>query len=319
MAETWRYIINTFDSNTRASRPVAYSFFTDFKAKIEAGGLADPELLIIHGDYVPFYDALKGIYLNMQLIEGEYEGRTLGFEDLLELLNDTSHLRKWEGKVRGEFPEDSPTEREIFPNKRAPFQTGTYENRVLAVGTLAQKLLQYPALAATQVEVLSFYNLMESTREAQQNHEGSLANLRVLFENQRVIVANEVFGAYGKLCYKFRNNRPMITTFFDMEILQSSSSDDVLFDDEVGANTIENITEDFNADQFFQIENNGTMPMWFYTSDSPATGYQGWGVQVQPGENLKFNVTELGGLRQYLNVHNQNGTAGSCIVSLTEE
>jgi len=315
MEKIWIYESNTYDVNTRVSRPIAYKFFTDYKAKVEAGGLTDPELLIIHNDFVPYYDALKGIYLNLQLIEGEYEGRTLGFEDLLVLLNDTNHLRRWEGKIRAEFPEDSPTEKEIFPNKRTPFLSGTYENRVLTVGTLAQKLLQYPALAATQLEVLSFYNLMESTREAQQNHEGSLANLRVLFENQRVIVATEVFGAYGKFCYKYRNNRPMIKTFFDMEILRKGETDIVLFDDIVNANEAKNITQDFSADQVFGIENNGDAALWFYTSDAAGNPYQGWGVQVLPGEYKKFNVTELGGLRQFLNVYNQNGTAGACIVT----
>jgi hypothetical protein len=93
---------------------------------------------------------------------------------------------------------------------------------------------------------------------------------------------------------------------------------DVVFEELVPGGTALSITQDFSEDQEFEIENDGTMPMWFYTSDTENGGYQGWGVMVNPGQKQKFSVAELGGLRVYLNVHNQNGTEGSFKVKLVE-
>lgn len=312
MATPWIYINNTFEVNTRNSRPIAFSFFTDLKAKLEAASLTDPELLIYYGEFLPFFAAFEGIYMNLLMVEGEYEGRTLSFEDLLDNLNDTSHLRKWEGKVRGEFPEGSPTELEIFPNKRAPFQTGTYENRVLAVKTLAQKLTQYPVLATTQMEVQSFGNLMESTREAQQNHEGSLANLRTLYENQRIIIATETFGVYGRLCYKFRANRPMIANFFDLEILRDTGSGSSIEEGNIPGNTIQKIfepgSEGYEAGAQLRIKNTTTGPaiggLFFYTADNPTDAWSGQGNQLNPGQEVTITLTAAT-FKPYFLVQNQ--------------
>ncbi|MCG3165140.1 MAG: hypothetical protein POELPBGB_00901 [Bacteroidia bacterium] len=314
MKKPWIFITNTFEVNTRNSRPVAFSFFTDFKAKLEAASLTDPAILIIFNDYLPFFTALEGIYMNLLMIEGEYEGRTLSFEDLLEDLNDIDHLRKWEGKIRAEFPEDSPTEKEIFPNKRTPFLQGTYENRVLTVKTLAQKLLQYPALSATQMEVQSFANLMESTREAQQNHEGSLANLRTLFENQRLIIADETFGAYGRLCHIFRTNRPMIANFFDLTILRDSGADWEEFD--IASGEVLNLMEDVQAGDLNGIKIRNTSPaasgvvLYIYTTNVINGGWNGAGITLNPGEEKTLDENDFGALQSFLNVQNQSGNAG---------
>ena len=79
------------------------------------------------------------------------------------------------------------------------------------------------------------------------------------------------------------------------------------------------ITRDFAVEQIFEIENTGTVAMWFYTSDMENAGYQGWGVNVNPGQNQKYTVAELGGLRVFMNVHNQNGSNGSFKVTMVEE
>lgn len=329
MSNNWRYTLNTFEINTRVSRPIAYSFFTDYKAKLEAAGGSDPEINVIHTDFVPYYESLRGIYQNLMMVSGEYEGRTLGFEELLTQLNDTDHLRRWEGKIRAEFPEDSPTEREIFPDKRKPFQSGTYENRVLTVGTLAQKLLEYPALATTQAEVLSFYNLMESTREAQQNHEGTEATLRVLFENQRVITADETFGGFGRLCYKFRNNRSMIATFFDLEILTSSDSGDndpepepEPITDSVNGTEQKNVLGPANpqwvAGATVTVRNTTTTPaiggLQFYPANSPGDGWDGSGPPLNPGEEFTFTINAPD-FKPYFNVYNPGPNTQSFEVS----
>src|SRR5690606_9019688 len=113
----------------------------------------------------------------------------------------------------------------IFPNKRTPFLQGTYEQRIGAIGTLAQKLNGMAGLAATHAQVQSFYNLALSTRLAQQQDEGSLAAMSDLREQQRIILADTLYGVLGYLMFKHREAREHIDNYFDLTLLRSTGEE----------------------------------------------------------------------------------------------
>src|SRR5687768_7938891 len=132
---TYRLLQNSFEIQTRGSHKKAVTLTTDTTDKLRI--LSDPLLLAIYNNYLPHHDAYLALNAAVEMGEGTYKGKTLSFEIIIDSV--TGKLRLWEPPIRTIFPEDSPTEIEIFPNKRNPFLDGTYEQRLQAVKVLRDK------------------------------------------------------------------------------------------------------------------------------------------------------------------------------------
>jgi len=162
---------NTFASQTRRSHKKAVSFLTDSTDKM----LNVPALVAIYNLFLPYFTAYIDLNDAVGLLEGTYKGKTNMFETLIDGLTDK--LKVWEGKIRNVFPEDSPMEIEIFPNKRNPFYKGTYEQRRGALRTLRNKIASllpdYPALATVHDEIEAYTALCEAARSTQQGKEAT--------------------------------------------------------------------------------------------------------------------------------------------------
>lgn len=214
---------NTFDVNTRRTHVVMLSLCTDTDAKLLAAN-SDPLILVAYNLLHPVYEAYRIICINFDLVKGNYKGDTEAFKVLMDTL--PLNLRIWEGAIRAVYVEDSPEEKAIFPNKRTPFLSGTYEDRISAIGTLNEKLLSLaPTLSATQALVESFYNAALSTRLTQQGVEGTLAQQSDLRESQRLLVAQAMYGVLGLLMHRYRATPDSIASYFDLTLLRQSSPD----------------------------------------------------------------------------------------------
>lgn len=218
----WIFTSNTFEVNTRGSNKNMLSISTDTEAKLQAE-ISDADINVIYTDYFPVYEAYRQIYINYDVAAGNREGETLNFENLIttEL---QQKIRKWEGFVRSVYDEDSPEERSIFPNKRAPFLGGTYDDRISAVGSLAKRLTAdtNASIQGYAPTVQSFYNLLFSARDTQQNKEGLLGMLSDTREQQRILLANELYAVLGGLMRKFKSDPQQITRFFDLSLLRET-------------------------------------------------------------------------------------------------
>ena len=221
----WIFTSNTFEVQTQGSNKTMLSIATDTEAKLQAES-TDPDINILHAGYFPVYDAYRQICINYDVAEGNRQGETLNIENLIttELQKE---IRKWEGFVRSIYVEDSPQEKSIFPGKRSPFLSGTYEDRIGAVGSLATRLAQdtNASIQGYAPTVLSFYNLIFSARDTEQNKEGLLGMLSDTREQQRILMAAELYGVLGGLMRKFKNNPQQIARFFDLSLLRKTGEE----------------------------------------------------------------------------------------------
>ncbi len=124
MASNWIFTSNTFEVQTRNNFKKMLSLTLDHYGKLVAAAAMDPAFVAMRDAYETLNLNFQTSYANWKGAEGTHEGSTLNVEDLLKQLN--TEVRSWEGTVRYVFPEDSPNEKSIFPNKRVPFQSGTY-------------------------------------------------------------------------------------------------------------------------------------------------------------------------------------------------
>jgi len=221
----WIFTINTFEVNTADSNEKMLSIATDTEAKLQAES-ADPDINILYTSYFPVYDAYRQIQINYDVAAGNRKGKTLNLENLMKI-ELPKEIRKWEGFVRSIYTEDSPEELEIFPNKRDPFLQGTYEQRISAIGTLATRLAadSNASIQGYAPTVLSFYNLIFSARDTEQNKEGVLGILSDTREQQRKLLATELFGVLGGLMRKFKSDPLQAARFFDLSLLRETGDE----------------------------------------------------------------------------------------------
>lgn len=215
---TWSYLYNTFEKNTRKSNVKMLSIATDTFSKLQAQNQIQAVATILN-TYEPVFQAYRTICIQYDIAAGNRQGNTLNvkliFKDDLP-----EQLRKWEAIVRSFYVEDSPQEKAIFPNKREPFFKGTYEDRILSIDVLAKSLIADGNFASLVTEVQSFYNLLLTARDSQQQQEGMLGLMSKTREAQRQLMATELYAAMAMLMFHYKNNPEMVAGYFDLSLLR---------------------------------------------------------------------------------------------------
>ncbi len=323
----WRYVFNTFESNTRDSNIIMLSLSSDTHAKLK-NEEANAVIAAILADYEPAFFAYRDLSEQYSIKSGEYEGTTLGFEEYLDLM--PPKLKEWEGIIRAIYNEDTPEEKAIFPNKRVPFESGTYEKRLEALGALKTKVTNDPALSAAVTTVTSFYNAASGARLVQQMTEGAVGQLSDLRENQRLLLSEELMGVLGELMSLYRHDLVQVERYFDLSLLRDTGNDDEeeILNGNIPANTViapidyQSSGFNFPSTTVVQLKNTSTngSNLIFYPSNTQ-DGLPGAGTQyfLNAGQTLDKTFAELGSEGfLFLCIYNQNAMAASWEIEILE-
>lgn len=321
MERIFRMLQNSFEIQTRGSHKKAVSLLTDTVEKLQAS--SNPLLVLIYTNFLPFFNAYITLNDAVGMLEGTYKGKTNLFETLIDGVD--IKLRQWEGAIRAVFIEDSPTEIEIFPNKRGPFQTGTYEQRLGAIRILRDKLLEYtaanPTLVPVQSDVAAFYTLCDTARATQQGKEGNLNDARSQREAQRVVTMNAYMGiVYGGLLQQLYTDLTRVGDFIDFSILYDLVSEDLLADiDIANGNTVFNVPLDgvtVTGNKKFRIivkddTNTAIVLAYFAIGNKDQPSDPPKGIALNAGDNRIVTAAELGfdPTHTFLNLFTANGVA----------
>lgn len=220
----WRYLINTFYSNTVKSIKKALSLAQDHLAKLTANE-SDAAIAALKALYLPAHNSFVTAYNLLQSKLGLYKGKTQSTEEALEELSLVK-INEWRAQVFSVFYEGTSDATAIFPRDRGPFQKGTYEQRIEAVATLYTTLATYtaqPTLVALSSNVQLYYNNLLAVRALQQNDEGSTDTLRENLRLAHINLCNALYGSLGGLMQKYAANTEAITDYFDLTLLRSNN------------------------------------------------------------------------------------------------
>lgn len=216
----YRFLINPFLVATRFSYKKALSLGMDHLAKLTANQ-ADAVVAAMVATFTPVMNAFLAAQQNLDAALGDYHGETQSVEELFELMN-TDRLPYWEGQVFYFFPKGTVQANQLLHGGRQPFQTGTYEQRILAIKTFGDKCALIPQLVPLSVNVLAFHTQIASARALQQSAgEGQVAALRDFRETARVALCNEMYGDMGLLMHHYRTDPTQVERFFDFSLLRT--------------------------------------------------------------------------------------------------
>lgn len=221
MSDTWIHLNNPFRSTTEGNFKLMLTMSTDMHDKITGALANEPALQPLHQQVLkPAFEAFGAAYVAVAVQKGRYRRRTQRVEELLDELSGPQ-IDTWELNTQLHFRKSTGEYQQLFPDGRAPFQKGTYEARINALGTLVSSLSDFPLLAQVRTEVDAFRQNLLTARSEQQGFEGGLADLRANLEQSRLELANAMFRTFGFLLYHCNGDADRVSRFFELQYLRS--------------------------------------------------------------------------------------------------
>lgn len=243
------------------------------------------------------------------------EGRTISVNDAVKIIK--AYISRKRGVIMDVFANGTPEYEQFYPNGALEYTDANLGNlRTLTERWIASaNSIANPQFPIMGGELQVFLNAFIAARAAQLLSAGEVIENDSDSDIARAAVAKQVFKNLLGLLIIHIDDTQRVIDFFDLSITKRTKS----YNYKITGNTIKNVEKNFAAEQLFELTNTGTVNLLVYTADTKTTPYQGWGINVASGTSQKFSVAELGGLRAFLNVHNQNGTIGKITIKPVDE
>ena len=225
MKTLWKYADNTFEVVTRRRFKLMHILITDHFARCNQLSGANPgnQLLVdALQDATQARDDWQGSYGAWLTCKGHYKGTTAAFYNALEELGSLK-IRQWDAAIQGIYLEGTPEYIALLPQGREPFQKGSNDQRVNAVRTLGQTLVNYPALAALKTTVDTFHTLIDGLRHTQQQKETEVDTCSATLENTRVLTARYMYRNLGRFMQLYWDNPVQIEDCYDMNYIRDGA------------------------------------------------------------------------------------------------
>jgi len=290
MAE-WSFLQNQFDNSTKESYVLMLILGSDHLSKLKVQN-SDPEIDALYQRTDPLTNHFQRAYTIWKNAIGTRKGATLKVD---QMLNELSGLRikQWDISVQGHYLEGTPDYMAILPNRRGPFQSGGIDERIIAVNGLADRLLNYPALAATQAAVDAFLNQLKAARDDQQGKEQLIAQGSDDLEQARLKLAVMMYGNLGVLMDKYRETPDYINNYWEVSLMQARRPSVREFDGDVAPEATVNITGVVGPNAKVMLNNTGHAELRFCLATEAGTACA-TGVTVQPGQAAQVMRADLG-------------------------
>lgn len=215
--ELWHYAENQFDNVTKNSKRRMNIISADHLSKLEAEQ-SDADIHGLFHRFEPLRAEYVARYDSWLKARGIYKGATQKMDELQETLNE-EQLPGWDNKIKVAVGEGSADYTTILPKGRGAFRAAR-DQTIREVAALAERLANFPDLAAVKTEVETFAAQMEQTRDIQQQKEGLVDNASDALEEQRVICARMMYANLGRLMDKFADAPENIERFFELQVIQ---------------------------------------------------------------------------------------------------
>jgi hypothetical protein len=305
----WHFANNQFDNATKSSFRLMLTVSNDHYAKLVAQQ-ADPDILVLMTRTTPVHQAFLNAYSGWKSALGVRKGATLAVDQLLESMSSTK-ARQWDTAIMVVFDKGTAEHTALLPSGRDPFQNGTMDERIQAVQTLGQTLIDYPALAGLTGSVNAFHTLLKNARDLQQAKEQLADQPSTDLEAARVAIAIMQYRNLGSLMDKFGAAPDNILNYFEVSLLQRGSAAGGETEVEEFIGTVNpmgtvNITSDVDPEAKIILTNTGTVMLRFCAAPDAASACA-VGLDLAPGAIFETTGTDLAGTgNRFINVTNSD-------------
>jgi hypothetical protein len=301
MKRVWSFVKNVFLNATAKSRRKMLIISTDHLSNLEANS-TDPDILVLYNRTLPVHNAYNVKYTHWVSTKAAYEGETKRLTE--EVDTYSQWLRETDAKVQAVFLEKTPDYTAIFAGGKSVFYNGPYDKRINHLGSLAERLGNYPQLAQLKADADAKYLQSLGIRNVQQQKEALYRQASTEVENQRVEVGKMQYANLGLLIDKYIDDLDFITNYFNLELLRQRSKGGDDKQDVYTMNILRGATATadfaFTSDAKFLIFNCGDVPLTIYLAAQPGDPVPPQAIIIGVDEEIEINASELGAANCHL-------------------
>ena len=216
----WRYLINPFEYVTRGSYKKMEIIAQDHLSKL----YARKNIAVIAACYdelKPLLDTFRTTYAHYTSNKGMYKGSSQYVKELFSTLREKK-VNEWDVLVQVHFPKYMKQYTMLFPNGKAPFQTGMLEERLTAILTLMETVAHFPELEGLHQNISTFYEEIRANRMEQNALKKAEKTLSLELEKQRILLAQTMHAILGQLISLYRSETEHVEIFYAMKYLKTT-------------------------------------------------------------------------------------------------
>lgn len=221
----WQYTANQFETCTAQSKKRMNNIIVDHDDKLSAA-VADADILTLYNLIHPHRLNYTGKYSGWMTAKALYSSKTLAVENKIGILS-SDKVEFWDVSVQVVYRRGTVEYQAIFPALRAPFQTGSIDDRIAACNSLSTNMGTDAALAAIKADVDTFRAALSLLRTQQQQLEQQLSQKSDELETERVLCAKAMHKSVGGLIVKYaEGDLEIAESFFDLEEIRKTGADE---------------------------------------------------------------------------------------------
>ena len=209
------FLINGIRGNITKALAASRKHFTALTS-----GSGNPAILALLVLYTPFHNNLINASALKTGSKGSQKSDTAA-KNTLFLMMTQQKLPQWMQMIGNVYPIGSLAWINLFPNGMSAFNSGSIDNKLLALMTLRDKCALDASLIAVSPLITAFYLLIEGARE---NQEGEKSILAINISNQQSAIEAmciQQFSNFGVIISLFPTSPTTIKSFIAVDVLQT--------------------------------------------------------------------------------------------------
>ena len=293
---TWHFEYNQFDTVTKNNYKLGESITKQHLNALN-NEISVPVIAVMYNNFKPLRAGFDTAYVSWYSSRALRKSATLKIQNLFRQLS-AEKIEDWDIKVQNVYKQDSVEYMAYLPNRRNPFQKGTYEEKISVVKTLAKNIENDAALAAVYADINLFITAIDTARNNQQMLVEAVSKQSQVVEEARTECVIMMYANLGGLMQHFCRTPDVISRFFDMEAIRSKPRKTNEETEEYAVIVPPVTTKEagimYTEDTKFLMFNNSSVVLFAYTgleNDSPNPENM---LSIAPDEELEVSPSDLG-------------------------
>ncbi|MEP6465815.1 MAG: hypothetical protein ABJB05_05900 [Parafilimonas sp.] len=327
MTRSWIFLMNPFISVTNTSyrlmkqigdytlAAIAARMPQNAPANAEATATTDifTQLFAILSPVVQAYDDAYTTWLSQQ---GTVKGQTKSLNDVLDLLS-SQKIEDWDLAIQNVYRQHTPQYMALLPRHRTPFQHGSQQDKITAVGALSLAIGTDGALQTLKTDVDAFHDTLVNANAVQKGSKSTKSGNSTEVEADRIALGIELYGALGLLMQFYKKTPETIADIVPVDALRTHEQ--TLFKQDINGGEVKLVfTRKLEEDDHIKITDRGNTALQFALVPEKNDAMPAGAFTVQPNEAEVVTPAMLGAAgNRFLIVKNINATEkGSFTIEL---
>ncbi len=218
MAEKlWHFLINSFLVATA----------TSFRAMRKIGNFtlnalnipSNAPIFVLYMRLLPFVSDYNGKYTTWLNSLGVEESSNNSVYVEFQLVSST-YIRDWDIAIQAVYNIKTTIYKSLLHDRRKPFQTGSYGDKLAALQALALALVGVTGLSAVLADVNAKVGVIQGLMNTASTHKSGASTASTNLETARGLLGIELYGILGQLMDYFRSTPASVADYFDITALR---------------------------------------------------------------------------------------------------